>query len=302
MQSGASAFVAVFWVLFLRRCDVDHQPSEEFSFYLPCAASLVNESQVKAAAPADHPNYELQQLVLILGATMTVLNEAITKENAQLDSITFGCLQALKVLSGLVEFIPGKDILHDFVEYVLTSLRRILLLSKETSSSPLKPIVLGMCVELYVSVSSLLQKNVNLVTLPLGKQDSVFTPKPISRKWLELRAKSHVVPPRVSAPAVVVSQSETAVVEKPAVMSAPPADDGAMSQKRRQLRSCHRVWMLSLFRAIIRRSRIIPTSRTTPTKKPVRMTERLLLRRRLLLVWMIRGMRRKWFLNRVVFR
>ena len=125
MQSGASAFVAVFWVLFLRRCDVDHQPSEEFSFYLPCAASLVNESQVKAAAPADHPNYELQQLVLILGATMTVLNEAITKENAQLDSITFGCLQALKVLSGLVEFIPGKDILHDFVEYVLTSLRRI---------------------------------------------------------------------------------------------------------------------------------------------------------------------------------
>ena len=144
---------------------------------------------------------------------MTVLNEVLKEEEAQetkeFSGSIFNCILALQHLAHFVELIPGEGVLRDFVEYVLTVLRRVLRLSEGVSrADSMKTVVLSNCVELYGAVSNLVKQNKGIISLPPDEQSVEFKPTMHQRQWTQMH-HSHVPEVRI-----VSSPSAQKTVEK----------------------------------------------------------------------------------------
>ena len=136
------------WCVRIRRALLDHKAPEEYALYLLGAAALVSEEQVKKEIT---PNFELQQLVLILGGIMTALNSLLTQKKT--DSLMMFCLIALRFCEPFVQFIKGDNVMNDFVEYVLHILDVLLQLPLMQESSKMRDEIYNESVELFVGIA-----------------------------------------------------------------------------------------------------------------------------------------------------
>ena len=135
------------WCVRIRRALMEQKDATEFALYLLVAMALVNQEQV---TKKKEPNYELQQLVLIVGGIMSALNELLADQQENPSLLT--CLIALRLCEPFVQFIPGERVLEDFVEYVLHVLDVLLQSPLMQKSSKLRDQLYDESIELFTGI------------------------------------------------------------------------------------------------------------------------------------------------------
>ena len=135
------------WCVRIRKALMEQKDASEYSLYLLVAMALVNKEQVMKK---EEPNYELQQLVLIVGGIMSALNEFLADREENSSLLT--CLIALRLCEPFVQFIPGEQVLDDFVEYVLHVLDVLLQSPLMQKSSALRDQLYNESIELFTGI------------------------------------------------------------------------------------------------------------------------------------------------------
>ena len=135
------------WCIRIRKGLLEKKPLNEYSFYLVVASALLNEEQLNKPATPDHPNYEAQQFVLIIGSAMKIMNsiQSSLEEKKTIDDIEkeviFHCLLSFVMVASYIQCLHGGHIVEDFVEYVLFTVSRVLKMTWIQDGSELSKLI-----------------------------------------------------------------------------------------------------------------------------------------------------------------
>ena len=160
------------WCVRIRKALMEQKDANEYALYLLVAMALVNQEQV---SKKEEPNYELQQLVLIVGGIMSALNELLADQQENPSLLT--CLIALRLCEPFVQFIPGERVLDDFVEYVLHVLDVVLQSPLMQKSSKLRDQLYNESIELFTGILPFVK-----MAREEGKTIATLQPKQVRNK------------------------------------------------------------------------------------------------------------------------
>ena len=160
------------WCVRIRKALMEQKDANEYALYLLVAMALVNQEQV---SKKEEPNYELQQLVLIVGGIMSALNELLADQQENPSLLT--CLIALRLCEPFVQFIPGERVLDDFVEYVLHVLDVLLQSPLMQKSSKLRDQLYNESIELFTGILPFVK-----MAREEGKTIATLQPKQVRNK------------------------------------------------------------------------------------------------------------------------